>query len=140
MTSPNQESRIINQYTPVFTPMRWHVSAYCVKNQSRNFMLSLFRNIHGIEGSSDIIKEQDCRWNTKVNTILKANPRLIDFQRSIVEHDYAVTNSRQVPTTRPALIPNAIQILNIDLRKLDNKPEAQQIVVDNLNEVKKHAF
>jgi len=141
MTSPDEESRIITPHTLVFTPLRWHVRAYCEKNRDyRDFVLSRFRSIHGVEGPSDNLKEQDSRWNTQVNIILKADPRLTDYQRSIVEHDYAMTNGQHVITTRSALIPYAIQLLNIDLDKLDDKPEAQQIVVDNVDEVKRHAF
>ena len=49
-------------------------------------------------------------------------------------------NGKHVISTRSALIPYAVQLLNIDLGKLENKPEAQQIVIDNLDEVKRHAF
>lgn len=79
--------------------------------------------------------DEKSRRNIQVN-ILKAGPRLTYFQRSIVEHDYAMTNVQHVITTRSAFIPYAIQLLNIDL----DKPEAQQIEVANVDEVRKHAF
>lgn len=141
MTSPDEESRIITPHTLVFTPLRWHVRAYCEKNRDyRDFVLSRFRNIHGLEGKSSHLKEGDTRWNTHIDIILKPDPRLTDYQRRIVEHDYAMQNGQHVIRTRSALIPYAIQLLNIDLDKLDMKPEAQQIVVANLDDVKKHAF
>lgn len=141
MTSPDEESRIITPHTLVCTPLRWHVRAYCEKNRDyRDFVLSRFRSIHGMEGASNNLKEGDTRWNTEVNIVLKPDPRLTDYQRSIVEHDYGMTDGQHVINTRSALIPYAIQLLNIDLSKLDIKPEAQQIVVHNLDEVKKHAF
>lgn len=141
MTSPDEESRIITPHTLVFTPLRWHVRAYCEKNRDyRDFVLSRFRSVNGIEGPSENLKEQDSRWNAKVNIILKPDPRLTPYQRTIVEHDYGMNDGKLVIETRSALIPYAIQLLNIDLSKLEIKPEAQQIIVENLEEVKRHAF
>ncbi len=141
MTSPDEESRIITPHTLVFTPLRWHVRAYCEKNRDyRDFVLSRFRGINGVEGPSTNLKEQDTRWNQQVDIVLKPDPRLTDYQQKIVEHDYAMKDGKHVISTRSALIPYAVQLLNIDLGKLESKPEAQQIVIDNLDEVKRHAF
>lgn len=141
MTSPNEESRIITPHTLVCTSLRWHVRAYCEKNRDyRDFVLSRFRSINGTEGASKNLKDQDSRWNTEVSIELKADPRLSNYQRAIVEHDYGMVNGQKIVRIRSALVPYAIQQLNLDLSKLEIKPEAQQIVVDNLDEVKKHAF
>lgn len=141
MTSPDEESRIITPHTLVFTPLRWHVRAYCEKNRDyRDFVLSRFRGINGVEGPSTNLKEQDTRWNQQVDIVLKPDPRLTDYQQKIVEHDYAMQDGKHVISTRSALIPYAVQLLNIDLGKLESKPEAQQIVIDNLDDVKRHAF
>jgi len=141
MTSPNEESRIITPHTLVCTPLRWHVRAYCEKNRAyRDFVLSRFRAINGIEGPSTNLKDQDSRWNTEVSIVLKPDQRLSSYQRAIVEHDYGMVDGVHIVKTRSALVPYLIQQLNLDLSKLEIKPEAQQIVVDNLEEVKKHAF
>ena len=141
MTSPNEESRIITPHTLVCTPLRWHVRAYCEKNRDyRDFVLSRFRAINGIEGPSTNLKDQDSRWNTEVSIVLKPDQRLSSYQRAIVEHDYGMVDGVHIVKTRSALVPYLIQQLNLDLSKLEIKPEAQQIVVDNLEEVKKHAF
>jgi len=141
MTSPNEESRIITPHTLVCTPLRWHVRAYCEKNRDyRDFVLSRFRAINGTEGPSHNLKDRDSRWNTEVSIVLKPDPRLTDYQRAIVEHDYGMVDGAHRVQTRSALVPYVIQQLNLDLSKLEIKPEAQQIVVDNLEEVKKHAF
>jgi hypothetical protein len=72
--------------------------------------------------------------------VLKPDHRLSSYQRAIVEHDYGMVNGLHTVRTRSALVPYLIQQLNIDLSKLEIKPEAQQIVVENLEEVKKHTF
>jgi len=141
LTSPDEESRIIAPHTLVCTPLRWHVRAYCEKNRDyRDFVLSRFRSIHGMEGPSPHRKAQDVRWNTAVDIILTPDPRLSPYQRAIVEHDYGMRDGQHRISTRSALVPYVIQQLNLDLSKLEIKPEAQQIVVANVDEVKRHAF
>lgn len=141
MTSPNEESRIITPHTLVCTPLCWHVRAYCEKNRDyRDFVLSRFRAINGIEGPSNNRKEHDQRWHTEVSIVLKPDPRLTSYQRTIVEHDYGMVDGAHKVKTRSALVPYVLQQLNLDLSKLEIKPQAQQIVVDNLEEVKRHAF
>ncbi|WP_272941522.1 hypothetical protein [Alishewanella jeotgali] len=41
---------------------------------------------------------------------------------------------------RSALVPYAVQALNLDLTKIEARPQAQQIMVANLDEVRCHAF
>ncbi|MDZ7901625.1 MAG: WYL domain-containing protein [Rheinheimera sp.] len=97
MTSPDEESRIITPHTLVFTPLRWHVRAYCEKNRDyRDFVLSRFRSINGLEGESTNLKDQDTRWNQQVDIVLKPDPRLTDYQQKIVEHDYAMQDGKHV--------------------------------------------
>jgi predicted DNA-binding transcriptional regulator YafY len=141
MTSPDEESRIITPHTLVFTPLRWHVRAYCEKNRDfRDFVLSRFRSIHGIEGDSEMTKEQDARWNTMLDIVLVPDSRLTDYQKAIIAEDYNMHHGKRVFTVRSALVPYAVQALNLDLAKIEARPEAQQIVVANLDEVKRHAF
>jgi len=54
--------------------------------------------------------------------------------------DYNMVDGKRVISVRSALIPYAVQALNLDLNKIEAKPEAQQITVANLDEVKQHAF
>lgn len=141
MTSPDEESRIIAPHTLVCTPLRWHVRAYCEKNREfRDFVLSRFRGINSIEGASTYTKDQDQRWQQKVDIVLVPDSRLSDYQKAIIEHDYNMVDGKRVISVRSALIPYAVQALNLDLNKIEARPEAQQITVANLDEVKKHAF
>lgn len=141
LTSPDEESRIIAPHTLVCTPLRWHVRAYCEKNREyRDFVLSRFRGVNGIEGYAEMTKKQDKRWNTNVNIILVPDSRLSDYQKAVIAEDYNMIEGKRVIPVRSALIPYAIQALNLDLAKIEARPEAQQIVVANLDEVKQHAF
>ncbi|QBL09368.1 WYL domain-containing protein [Rheinheimera sp. D18] len=141
LTSPDEESRIIAPHTLVCTPLRWHVRAYCEKNRDyRDFVLSRFRSINHIEGSAQMTKAEDTRWNTLVDIILVPDSRLSAYQQTIIADDYNMTQGKRVIPVRSALIPYAVQALNLDLTKIEARPEAQQIVVANLDEVRKHAF
>ncbi|MDP5143212.1 WYL domain-containing protein [Rheinheimera baltica] len=141
LTSPDEESRIIAPHTLVCTPLRWHVRAYCEKNRDyRDFVLSRFRSINDIEGDAQMRREADDRWNTMVNITLIPDSRLSDYQKAIIAEDYNMVDYKRVISVRSALVPYAVQALNLDLTKIEAKPEAQQIVVANLDEVKQHAF
>lgn len=72
--------------------------------------------------------------------MLVPDSRLSDYQKAIVAHDYNMVEGKRVISVRSALIPYAVQALNLDLNKIEARPEAQQITVANLDEVKKHAF
>ncbi|SEA10707.1 WYL domain-containing protein [Alkalimonas amylolytica] len=141
LTSPDEESRIIAPNTLVCTPLRWHVRAYCEKNREyRDFVLSRFRGINGIEGDADMTIHQDERWNTKIDIVLMPDSRLSDYQKAIIAEDYNMTDGKRVVPVRSALVPYAVQALNLDLAKKEARPEAQQIMVANLDEVIRHTF
>ena len=141
LTSPDEESRIIAPHTLVCTHLRWHVRAYCEKNRDfRDFVLSRFRGINDIEGDADMRQEDDERWNTMVNIILVPDSRLSDYQKAIIAEDYNMIEGKRVIPVRSALVPYAVQALNLDLAKIEARPEAQQIMVANLDEVRAHAF
>ena len=141
LTSPDEESRIIAPHTLVCTPLRWHVRAYCEKNRDfRDFVLSRFRGINDIEGDADKRREDDERWNTIVNIVLVPDSRLTAYQQAIIAEDYNMLHGKRVIPVRSALVPYAVQALNLDLAKIEARPEAQQIMVANLAEVRAHAF
>ena len=141
LTSPDEESRIIAPHTLVCTHLRWHVRAYCEKNRDfRDFVLSRFRGINDIEGDADKSREDDKRWNTIVNIVLVPDSRLTDYQKAIIAEDYNMVEGKRVIPVRSALVPYAVQALNLDLAKIEARPEAEQIMVANLDEVRGHAF
>lgn len=101
-------------------------------------MLSRFRGINGIEGDAAMNKVQDERWNSKIDIVLVPDSRLSDYQKAIIAEDYNMIDGKRIIPVRSALVPYAM--LNLDLAKIEARPEAQQIMVANLDEVKQHAF
>lgn len=123
------------------THLRRHVRAYCEKNRDfRDFVLSRFRGIKDIEGDACMHREDASRWNTMVNIILVPDSRLSDYQKAIIAEDYNMLDGKRVIPVHSALVPYAVQALNLDLAKIEARPEAQQIMVANLDEVRSHAF
>lgn len=141
LANPVAETRIIAPHTLVCTPLRWHVRAYCEKNHAfRDFVLSRFREVNGMLDESPMTVAQDEQWQNKVNLILCPDPRLNLLQQNVIERDYDMENGRLVLTERAALIPYMLQVFNIDPLKLEGKPEAQQIVIQNRNEIEDYLF
>lgn len=138
---PDREGRIIVPHTLVFTGLRWHVRAWCEKNQEyRDFVLSRFRDIpvilndsgHGIDGDSE--------WNAQVTLRIIADPRLREDQRQVVEADYGMQDGALTMTLRGKLVPYALKLLHIDPNAMQEDPMAQQIVVANREELQPWLF
>ena len=139
--SPDEESRIIAPHSLVCTPLRWHVRAYCEKNRDfRDFVLSRFRAINSVEGKASVSKEQDETWNKFVAIEIVPDPRLSPYQKDIIEQDYNMIDGVTVIKTRAALLSYVLQALNIDISHQQSKPEAQQIVIQNVEDVRKYVF
>ncbi len=141
LNNPDREGRIIVPHTLVYTGLRWHVRAWCEKNQGyRDFVLSRFRDIpelmddspHGIDGDSE--------WNTSATIRITADPRLSPEQQEVVETDYGMEDHSLNITTRGKLVPYALRLLHINPREELSDPTGQQIVVANREELEPWLF
>ncbi len=136
INNPDREGRVIVPHTVVYTGLRWHVRAWCEKNQEyRDFVLSRFRDIPQIMDESEHGAASDRDWNTHVIIRVVADPRLHAAQREVVEADYGMTGGVLAVSTRAKLVPYALKQLHIDPQHLMSEPTAQQIVVQNLDEL-----
>ncbi len=141
MKSAVEEERIIVPHTLVCTPMRWHVRAYCEKHRDyRDFVLSRFRGTPEIMDTSEHTVEQDALWNTIVNIQIKPDGRLGEIQQEIIARDFDMTDGCLNVKTRAPLVEYMLRAFNIDPRKLEMVPEAQQIVVANYKEIEPFLF
>jgi predicted DNA-binding transcriptional regulator YafY len=132
INAPDREGRIIVPHTLVYTGVRWHVRAWCEKNQGyRDFVLSRFRDIPEILDDSEHGVEGDGEWNTMVSIRIVPDPRLNREQQQVVEVDYGMQGGVLEVTTRGKLVPYALKLLHIDPKQELEDPTAQQIVVEN---------
>ncbi|MEH6567877.1 MAG: WYL domain-containing protein [Halioglobus sp.] len=141
INNPDHEGRIIVPHTLVHTGLRWHVRAWCEKNQEyRDFVLSRFRDIpeimdesvHGIEGDID--------WNTQITIRIVPDPRLSKAQQLVIEHDYGMENGVLEVATRAKLVPYALKLLHLDHKEQKADPTAQQIIVENQHDLTQWLF
>ncbi len=136
INNPDREGRIIVPHTLVYTGLRWHVRAWCEKNlEYRDFVLSRFRDTPEIMDESEHGAEGDTQWNTRVTIRIAPDPRLSRDQREVVEVDYGMENGALEVTTRGKLVPYALTLLHINPKAMLEDPMAQQIVVENRDEL-----
>ena len=141
LNNPDREGRIIVPHTLVYTGLRWHVRAWCEKNQGyRDFVLSRFRDIPEIMDESEHGAEGDIDWNTFVTVSIIADPRLSTAQRQVVEVDYGMDGGALEVSTRAKLVPYVLKLLNVDPTSMADDPTAQQIVLANKDELSPWLF
>ncbi len=139
--SPDREGRIIVPHTLVHTGLRWHVRAWCEKNQAyRDFVLSRFRGTPEIMDESDRGADGDEHWNTWITLRLVPDPRLSGPQREVVAQDYGMEGEVLEVKTRARLVHYTIKLLQIDPYLHQIEPNAQQLIVQNLDELQPWLF
>lgn len=138
LSSPEPEYRVIQPHTVVHSGQRWHVRAWCEKNQDfRDFVLSRMSDQPEVLTPGDHRAKDDEAWNTKVTVRLIPDPRLNEAQRALIGIDYGMCDQQLNLETRGALVSYLLQQLRVDSRVEQRLPEAQQIVVDNADEIRR---
>jgi hypothetical protein len=126
LTNPNREGRVIAPHTFINTGLRWHLRAWCEKSQEyRDFVLSRFR------GEPD---------NTQVTLIFEPDTRFDQAKRDVIIHDYNMQNGQLHITTRAALAHYLIQEMQVNTKFHAEKPEAQQLVLVNKDDIQEWLF
>lgn len=141
LNNPKSEQRYLEPHTLVFTGLRWHVRAFCNKNQDfRDFVLTRFRESAMAAGPAEHARETDQYWHHKVRIKLIPDTRLEPAQRKIIAYDYGMHRNALILETRAALVSYLLQHYQLDPNKIEAKPEAQQLMISNLKEVEKWLF
>jgi predicted DNA-binding transcriptional regulator YafY len=132
LSRPDREGRIIVPHTLVWTGLRWHVRAWCEKNQDyRDFVLSRFRGEPELLGPSSRNARADQDWQTQIEVIIGPDPRLNQNQQAVIAHDYGMVEGRWRLTVRAKLLPYLLKLLQLDTSHTLDDPKAQQIVILN---------
>ena len=136
MEHPSGTERSLFPHTLVYSGFRWHVRAWCEKNAAyRDFVLSRFRGIPDIMEESEHGVDDDTDWNQMVIVRIAPDPRLNLEQREVVETDYGMEGGVLEVSTRARLVTYVLQLLHIEPNALAGDPTAQQIVVENRDEL-----
>ena len=141
ITSNGMETRVITPHTLVYSGYRWHIRAHCEKhNEYRDFVLSRINDIPEPVTASEHSIKQDIAWNTQITLKIKPDPRLSEFQQKIIAREYSMLDGALEINTRAALASYYLQYLRIDHNELSKIPEAQQLILDNYEQVRRWLF
>lgn len=141
LNNPDREGRIIAPHTLVWTGLRWHVRGWCEKNQDfRDFVLSRFRGEPELLGPSEHSDTEDRDWQTVVHVVLIPDPRLSDDQRAVVASDYGMQEGTLQLEVRARLVGYLLQMLNINAGDILEDPRAQQVVIENRDDIREWLF
>lgn len=128
--------RIISPHTLVCTPLRWHVRAYCEHADGyRDFVLSRILGVPDINDNASHGKEDDALWNTDVTIELIPDLRFNEKQKAVVEKDYGMVNGTLCIPTNASIVRYLLDAYNIDIHMQKIRPQGQQIVVGNMDEL-----
>ena len=110
MSNPIWNERIISPHSIVYSGFRWHVRAYCHKNNEfRDFLLSRFdRTPKPVEITAPP-PEEDEQWQESITLTLIPNSRLTETQKALVEKDYGMPDGRLQLSVRKALAHYTLQ-------------------------------
>lgn len=141
LQAPDREGRIIVPHTLVFTGFRWHVRAWCEKNQAyRDFVLSRFRGEAELLDESPHRSDDDTAWQTEVDVVIEPDPRLEPAQREVIASDYNMRDGQLRLRTRAVLVTYLLQLLQLDPLVVQGNPVAQQIVLRNRADLDPYLF
>ena len=141
LTNPCHQGRVIAPHSFINTGLRWHLRAYCEKSSGyRDFVLSRFRGAPEQLGKSPNTAQQDVAWNNCITLIIQPDPRLNPDKRAVIEQDYQMQSGQLKITTKACLVNYLLRELQINTKMLEVNPEAQQLVLMNLNDIKPWLF
>ena len=141
VSNPDRQGRIIVPHHFVSTGLRWHLRAYCEKSkQYRDFVLSRFRGVPDLLNKTDISAAKDNGWHTKLSLIFTPDPRLSPAQQDVIAHDYQMQHGQLTLNTRACLAQYLLQEMQVNIRDINISPEAQQLVLSNVDAVKPWLF
>ena len=141
LSSQEKEYRVISPHTLVYSGYRWHIRAHCEKNNDyRDFVLSRISTIPEPVLPSEHTARDDPAWNRFIELIIKPDNRLSSFQQEVIARDFNMVNNQLTIPTRAALANYYLQYLRITPYQQKQSPEAQQLVLANMEQIKQWLF
>ena len=135
MSATEPKSRWLTPHALGFDGARWHARAWCFKRAAfRDFVLSRIVAIDGTR-SSEIEPADDIGWQRELTLKIGPHPALRDGKRRAVELDFGMTDGVFEVPTRACLAYYCMRQFGLDRAPDEVKPERQQIVLLNREEV-----
>ena len=135
MSRPEPSARWIEPHALAFDGFRWHARAFCQNDQVfKDFLLSRIVEV-GEQGPVTAEPSADEAWHTEIVLEIGPHPDLSDNQRRAIEMDYGMEEGRAQISVRRALLFYALKRLGLDTGPAARRPQDQQIVLLNRDEV-----
>jgi predicted DNA-binding transcriptional regulator YafY len=132
--NPDPIWRWISPHAFGFDGLRWHVRAFCHRdNRFKDFILGRCLTA-GEQGPAAAAVERDWQWQTFFEVVLRPNPDLTDGQRRAVALDYNMTDGKIAVPVRFALLYYFNKRLRLDVAEHFDKPRERPVVVANQEE------
>jgi hypothetical protein len=134
-SSPETRWRWIEPHSLAFDGFRWHARAFCVTdNAFKDFMLSRILEIDGSQKASSV-PASDVDWNTEITLKIGPHPAMSVAQKYAIGLDYGMNDGVCEIMLRKAMLYYALKRLGLDTDEAARRPQDQQIVLMNRDEV-----
>ena len=140
MDDPNPRERVITPHAFGFDGLRWHARAWCHQRRVfRDFAIGRLAVTGAADTADTIEPKADVGWYTVVQVVLIPHPKLSSSQRTVVMHDYGMTNARLLLSCRKAMLFYTLRHLNLESAEVVDNPASQHVIVENRAEVDRWA-
>lgn len=138
MSSPDPAWRWIEPHAYAFDGFRWHVRAWCERSLAfKDFLLSRILEVRvGEYRPAESDRKTDLDWFTDVSLVIAPHPGLSEAQRRSIALDYEMDADNQaIISVKRALLYYTLKRLGLDIDPSARKPQDQQVVLVNREEV-----
>jgi predicted DNA-binding transcriptional regulator YafY len=136
MSSPDPEWRWIAPHALAFDGFRWHARSFCEKSgEYRDFVISRVIETRQNRPAGKPANADDA-WDEIIDLEVGPHPELSANQKRAIELDYGMQNGRVRIPVRRALLYYALKRLGLDTDPAARKPQDQQIVLLNVDQVR----
>ncbi len=138
-----ETGRIIQPHSLVYDGLRWHVRAYDESNcQFRDFNLARFMNEVSVEQKlpNQVDKSADKDWNTDVEIVIQADPRLPEIQKFCIEKEYGMQNGELRIVCRVAMLNYLLMRLGLNQYHQDAKAQQICLTTNCLEQIKPYLW
>ena len=134
----NTRWRMVAPHALAFDGYRWHMRAWaCDRGDFRDFVITRVQKIGKSEAANYDVAH-DIEWNAVTALRLCPHPGLSEEQAAAIRRDYGMKDNCRTIKLRMSLAYYFIMRMNLDLDMLP--PERAQIVLENLEDVKRQIF
>ena len=135
LSNPEPRWRWIAPHAIAFDGFRWHARAFCSSDEVfKDFLLSRILDIRGSR-ASDVMAEDDQDWHTFAKLEIGPHPALSETQAKVIALDYGMQDGKAEIKVRRALLYYTLKRLGLDTDPSARKPQDQQIVLLNCDQV-----